>query len=150
MTPIDRRTALRLGIPAAFAAVGVRPAAAEPLDGKGNDVCPCFFDVDTAVLEGEETIRVSGPCAVANPPEEVTVRVQVRGDRGARALGRETFECHASESQGESGTFSVAAAIRGPNRFEPGDEISVHAKVQLNPDGKPTVSGRWSWTGTLE
>jgi hypothetical protein len=150
MKPIKRRTALRLGIPAAFAVAGVQPAGATSLDGKGNDVCPCFFGITEAVLDGDETIEVSGPCAVANPPEEVTVHVQVRGAEGARAVGAATFTCTATEGADDEDSFSVSAPINGTNRFERGEEIRIDATAHINPDDKPAIgAGRWSWTGTL-
>jgi hypothetical protein len=76
---VSRRAVLRLGVPATFAVFGVQPAAAEPFDGKGNDVCPCFFGISGAVPNDDGSIAVSGPCAVASPPEEVTVRVRAQG-----------------------------------------------------------------------
>lgn len=125
----------------------MRSAGAEPLDGKGNDVCPCFFDIDDVELLGNETLSVSGPCAVATPPEEVTVSVSVSGVGGARATGSETIVCTGGPDDGDR--FSLSAAVRGVNRFERGSEISVAARVHINPDDKPAVTGRWNWTGDL-
>ena len=144
---ITRRTALVVAVPTTLSIVGVHSVAGEPFDGKGNDVCPCFLDIDDVTMTGDETIRVSGPCSVANPPEAITVRVHVRGEGGAQATGSETIVCEGSESDPDQ--FSLAASIRGVNRFESGDNITVHAKVHINPDGKPAVTGRWSWSGTL-
>jgi len=144
---ITRRTALVLAVPTTLSIVGVQSVAAEPLDGKGNDVCPCFLDIDEVTLTGYGTIWVSGPCSVANPPEEITVRVHVQGEGGAQATGSETTVCEGSEVDPDQ--FSLTASIRGVNRFEIGDEITVHAKVHINPDRKPAVTGRWSWSGEL-
>jgi hypothetical protein len=150
MRPINRRRVLHLGVPAALAVAGVRPVVAEPLDGKGNDVCPCFFGIETAALVGDGTVEVSGHCGVANPPEDVTVHVQVRGDRGARASGSATFECTGAESDGSTDAFSVAAAIRGVNRFESGDDVRIDARAHINPDDGPALgAGKWSWNGSL-
>lgn len=143
---ITRRSLLLTGS-ATISLLGVRSVAAEPLDGKGNDVCPCFFDVDEVDLVGDRTLSVSGPCAVANPPEEVTVSVRVHGEGGARATGSETVVCAGSED--DEDRFSLTASIHGGNRFERGDEVTVHAKVHINPDRTPTVTGRWSWSGEL-
>ena len=144
MNPINRRTALRLGIPLSVGLVGMDTALAEPLDGKGNDVCPCALDIDAAVLNADGTIDVSGPCSVNDPPEEVTVSVTVRGTRGARAIGRETFTCEA-----DTDSFSVAAHVRGPNRFEATADVTIHAKAHINPPDAPAITGRWRWTGEL-
>ena len=142
--PIKRRKALRLGIPLIVGAIGVSPVAAEPIDGKGNDVCPCFFDINEAELQEDGTIEVSGPCEVETPPEEVSVQVKVRGKRGARAIGSETFICDA-----ETDSFSVAAIVRGTNRFEKDTEVNIHAKVHINSENDPAITGRWTWTGDL-
>lgn len=64
--PLTRR-ALLLARFATLSVAGVQSAAAESLDGKGNDVCPCFFDIDEGELTGDETLFVSVPCAVLNP-----------------------------------------------------------------------------------
>ena len=148
MTLVNRRATLRLGIPATAAVLGVQSVSAEPIDGKGNDVCPCFFDIDAAELH-DDTISVSGPCAVATPPEAVTVHVQVRGDRGARAIGRTTFTCGGDEPTEARETFTVAARIRGMDRFTPGGTVQVHAAVHITPESKPAISGRWIWSGEL-
>ena len=147
MTPVDRRAVLRLGIPAALAALGVQPVTAEPIDGKGNDVCPCFFGVDEAALAGDGTIEVSGPCAVADPPETVTVDVRVSGDRGARAVGATSFDCTGGPD--DEDRFSVSASIRGRDRFDTRDLVTVHARVRIDPDEAPTVVGKWNWSGNL-
>lgn len=144
MTPITRRTTLRLGIPLTAAVVGANTALAEPLDGKGNDVCPCIFGVDTAVLNEDGTIDVSGPCEVETPPEDVVVHVQVRGDRGARAIGSTSFVCEADDDG-----FAVSATTRGVDRFQEGETVDVHASVRIDADDAPAVTGRWSWTGRL-
>ena len=52
---------------ATLSVVGVQSVVAESHDGKGNDVCPCFFDIDEVELTGDETLSVSGPCRVLNP-----------------------------------------------------------------------------------
>ena len=144
MNPIKRRKALRLGVPLIVGAIGVSPVAAEPIDGKGNDVCPCFFGIDDADLKDDGTIEVSGPCEVKTPPEEVTVQVKVSGQRGARAIGSETFICDT-----DTDSFSVAALVRGVNRFEEDREVTIHAKVHINPEDDPAITGRWRWTGDL-
>ena len=149
MNLLNRRATLRLGIPVTAAVLGVQSVSAEPIDGKGNDVCPCFFDIDAAELNDDTTILVSGPSAVASPPEAVTVHVQVRGERGARAIGRTTFTCEADESAHEREPFTATARIRGENRFTPEETVQVHAAVYINPDDKPAISGRWTWSGEL-
>jgi hypothetical protein len=149
MNLLNRRATLRLGIPATAAVLGVQRVSAEPIDGKGNDVCPCFFDIDAAELNDDDTISVSGPCAVANPPEAVTVHVQVRGDRGARPTGRTTFTCECGEPTEAREVFTVAARIRGTNRFTPGETVQVHAAVHITPESTPAISGRWTWSGAL-
>lgn len=144
--PITRRVLLS-AVPATLTVVGVQSAAAEPLDGKGNDVCPCFFDVDGVELMDDETISVAGPCGVANPPEAVTVRAHVRGERGARATGSETVVCEGTADDRDR--FSLVASVRGVNRFVQGDTVVVHAQVHVGSDDAPTVTGRWSWSGEL-
>lgn len=144
---------LRLGVPGAFAIAGVRPVAAEPIDGKGNDVCPCFIDITGATLNGDETIEVSGPCAVANPPEEVTVHVRIHGDTGARAVGAATFDCTAREdgdADAVRDTFSVSASVRGQPRFRTDETVTVHATAHIRPDREADIVFRWSWEGILE
>lgn len=150
---LTRRTVLRLGVPGAFAIAGVRPAVAEPIDGKGNDVCPCFIDITGATLSGDETIEVSGPCAVANPPEEVTVHVRVRGSTGARAVGAATFDCTAREdgdTETTRDTFSVSAPVRGKSRFGTDKDVTIHATAHIRPDREAHIVFRWSWEGVLE
>lgn len=145
---IRRRTVLRAGVPAAVAVAGMQPAVAEPLDGKGNDVCPCVFGITDAVPEGTGTVVVSGHGAVANPPEEVTVRVWVRGARGARAIGSATFVCRGVA--GSEAPFSVSAAVRGVARFESGDDVHVDATAHINPDDAPAIgAGTWEWDGRV-
>jgi len=151
MDNVSRRTVLKASAATTGVLAGVQPVSAEPLDGKGNDVCPCAFTIDKAVLIGDEIIEATGLCAVAKPPEGVTVHLQVRGTRGARAIGNATFECNAREGEGNKDTFLVSAIIRGNNRFERGDEIEIHARAHINPDDKPAIgAGKWSWSGTLE
>ena len=147
MSAVSRRRALRLGVPATLAVLGVQPVAGLSLDGKGNDVCPCVFGVDGAEVVGDGTIEVSGHCAVANPPEPVTVDVRVSGDHGARAVGAATFDCTGTTD--DEGLFSVSAAIRGRNRFESGDSVTVHARVRIEPESAPTAVGKWRWSGLL-
>ena len=146
MEHVTRRTALRLGAPVALSLVGVHPASAS-LDGKGNDVCPCFFGIDEATLDGDERITVSGHCAVQRPPEDVTVHVRVRGDRGARAIGSAAFACEGTDDAPDS--FSVGATIRGVNRFEWNDAVHVRATAHIFPGDEPAIAGRWDWDGTL-
>ena len=143
INPIERRKALRLGMPLIVGAIGVSPVAAEPFDGKGNDVCPCALDIEKAELKDDGTIKVSGPCEVKTPPEEVTVQVRVHGERGSQAIGSETFICE------NDAPFSVAAIIRGVNHFKVGAEVDIHAKFHINPEDDPAITGRWSWTGDL-
>jgi hypothetical protein len=147
MRPIERRTALRLGLLASLGAVGARSVVGEPIDGKGNDVCPCFVDIDGAVLHDDETIEVSGPCWVTSPPETLTVHVHVRGDRGARPTGDDTFSCGGSED--DEATFAVPATIRGENRFDEGDHVTIDATVHVRPDDDPHIVSRWNWSGGL-
>lgn len=144
---ITRRGALALAVPSALTLVGVRPVGALSLDGKGNDVCPCTFDVDEVVLAGDGTISVSGPCAVANPPETVTIRAHVRGEAGARAIGDETVTCEGGVD--DEDRYTLFAPIRGRDRFEVGDAVTVHAKVHVDSEDEPTVTGRWTWSGVL-
>jgi hypothetical protein len=148
MKPITRRAVLRVGIPATAALVGIGSAAAEPIDGKGNDVCPCFIDVDGATLMGADTIRVTGPCGVANPPQALTVQVQVSGARGARAIGSATVDCEGTEA--ESDRFAVDARIRSARPFVRGDDVRVDAMVTIVPERGPAIGGeRWHWEGRL-
>lgn len=138
---ISRRSLLKTGLTVGSLAL---------MSGIGSakqDMEPYSFDITEADLEADGRIEVSGPCVVANPPEEVTVHVQVRGDRGARAIGDATFECHGSE--GDKDTFSVSATSRGTNRFEEGDEVTIHAKAHINPEDDPAIVIRWSWDGEL-
>jgi len=144
---ITRRGTLALAVPSALTVAGVRSVAALSLDGKGNDVCPCIFDVDEVVLTGDGTISVTGPCAVADPPEDVTIRVHVHGDAGAHAIGSETVTCDGSVD--DEDRYTVFARIPGVDRFETGDIVSVHATVRIDPDDAPAVTGRWSWSGAL-
>jgi hypothetical protein len=145
---MHRGTVLRLGVPAALGVVGVRAALAEPIDGKGNDVCPCFVDISGARLAGDETIVVSGPCWVATPPETLTVRVHVRGARDARAVGASTGACEGRE--GDPDHFSVAATSRGRKQFAAGDDVVVvDATAHIRPEDDPDIVARWQWAGAL-
>jgi hypothetical protein len=144
--PLTRR-ALLLTVPATLSIVGVQSVSAEPIDGKGNDVCPCFFDIDEVELVSDDILSVSGPCAVLHPPEAATVSVRVHGSGGARATGSETIVCTGTTD--DESRFTLSASIRGGTRFETGDEITVHARVHIRPDRTPAVTGRWSWSGQL-
>jgi hypothetical protein len=95
----------------------------------------------------DDILSVSGTCAVLQPPEEATVSVRVHGNGGARATGSETIICTGTED--DASRFTLTASIHGVNRFETGDEITVHARVRIRPDRTPAVTGRWRWSGQL-
>jgi hypothetical protein len=114
-----------------MAVAGVRSAADEP-DGKRNDVCPRFFDVGVPVLTGGGTVEVTGPYAVSNLPETVTVAARVRGETGGHAGMAVTFERSDSDGPARRPRWlrrsGVATGSRSERRLTstPGPDDSLH------------------------